>query len=320
MTTPFDRQMREALRAPAPPSGGCLDAESLAAWSEGTLDAPEREALEAHASQCDRCQALLAAMIRIEPPPEKKESQSQPESLQARRAPAESRRRAEEASTPSTVPGPLLDRASAPAQDAAIGQVAPPAAPQPLPIAPPPAMTSAAPAPAPVTVTAAPAPAPPAAAALPPVAETVAGGAPAAKSAAAESMAGNGLRAARTALVPSADQAQLLITTADGSTRWRVIGPGSVQRSTDSGAQWEVQATGDRAVLTAGAAPSPAVCWLVGRGGVVLLSVDGRTWRRVPFPEAVDLVSVSAEDEKTATVTSASGRAFTTTNGGVSWR
>ena len=51
-------------------------------------------------------------------------------------------------------------------------------------------------------------------------------------------------RAAAFASVASADQRELLIQTADGSTRWWVRSPGTVQRSTDGGARWEVQATG----------------------------------------------------------------------------
>ena len=66
MTNSFDHLLREALKAPAShPPGGCLDAETLAAWSEGSLDAAQRAAAEAHASECARCQDLLAAMIRI---------------------------------------------------------------------------------------------------------------------------------------------------------------------------------------------------------------------------------------------------------------
>src|SRR5690349_638409 len=61
--------LRETLRGrmTPDPSAGCLDGEVLAAWSEGTLDAGERDALEGHAADCARCQALLAAMARIEP-------------------------------------------------------------------------------------------------------------------------------------------------------------------------------------------------------------------------------------------------------------
>jgi putative zinc finger protein len=46
-----------------------LDPEILAAWLDGSLDGPERERAEAHAADCDRCRAVLAAMVRTEPPP-----------------------------------------------------------------------------------------------------------------------------------------------------------------------------------------------------------------------------------------------------------
>jgi photosystem II stability/assembly factor-like uncharacterized protein len=71
--------------------------------------------------------------------------------------------------------------------------------------------------------------------------------------------------------------------------------------------------------LTAGASPSPSVCWRGGPGGTVLLSTDGRMWRRVPFPEMTDLVSVRATDEHTATVTTLDGRTILTKDGGLTW-
>ena len=71
--------------------------------------------------------------------------------------------------------------------------------------------------------------------------------------------------------------------------------------------------------LTAGASPAPSICWLVGPQGIVLLTTDARSWRRIAFPEAVDLVSVRASDDKIATVSTADGRAFSTTDGGQTW-
>jgi photosystem II stability/assembly factor-like uncharacterized protein len=67
-------------------------------------------------------------------------------------------------------------------------------------------------------------------------------------------------------------------------------------------------------------APSVSVCWLIGRGGVILRSVDGLRFVRVSFPEATDLAAIRATDARQATVTTADGRVFTTTDGGVSWR
>src|SRR5262245_13527789 len=46
---------------------GCLDAETLAAWAEETLSSRDRSAAEAHAADCARCQAMLAAMARTTP-------------------------------------------------------------------------------------------------------------------------------------------------------------------------------------------------------------------------------------------------------------
>jgi hypothetical protein len=100
--------------------------------------------------------------------------------------------------------------------------------------------------------------------------------------------------------------------------RWRLAGS-TVQRSTDGGAKWETQSTGTEAELTAGAAPSAVVCWVVGRGGVVLLSIDGRSWRRLAFPEMTDLSAVRARDARAASVSTADGRTFSTTDAGATW-
>jgi hypothetical protein len=112
--------------------------------------------------------------------------------------------------------------------------------------------------------------------------------------------------------------ADLEIVSPDPSVRWRISGS-VVQRSTNGGSQWEAASTGVASPLTAGAAPSVSVCWLVGRGGVVLLSTDGRNWRRVAFPEATDLSAVQATDARAASVSTADGRTFSTTDGGVTW-
>ena len=45
----------------------CLDAETLAAWADGTLKAQAATAVEAHASSCARCMAVVAAMERTAP-------------------------------------------------------------------------------------------------------------------------------------------------------------------------------------------------------------------------------------------------------------
>jgi hypothetical protein len=401
MTTPFDQLLRESLKPPpqaacgnaaagADRAEGCLDAETVAAWAEGSLDAAERTALEAHASTCGRCQALLAAMVRIEPvapavrpwwrspafgwlapltvaaaalaiwvrldrpalqqvamapavvTPPRAESNSP--SAQANQPAKELRRSTDAVSKPkaggreigrdrpreaSELPqqAERLEVQSAPTTPPPPASVVVPSAVSAQPararpgaavdaLKPPLADTSSASsrqanAPEPA---AAPAPTAPATPAPAPITSV----SPVTPTGLAES-AGAGAVGSRVASF-SADQQELVVQTADGATRWRVTSPGTVQRSTDSGVRWDAQPSGERAIVFAGAAPSSTVCWLVGRGGVVLLTTDGRSWRKVAFPRAVDLVAVTAADERTATVTAGDGRRFTTTDGGVNWK
>lgn len=116
----------------------------------------------------------------------------------------------------------------------------------------------------------------------------------------------------------AAQSAATEIAAPDSSVRWRIAASG-LERSMDNGLLWEAAPTGVAAGLTAVAAPSASVCWVVGRGGVVLLSTDGRSWRRVPFPETADLSAVQARDARSASVSTADGRTFSTTDGGVTW-
>ena len=54
-------------RSTAAALDACLDAETLAAWADGALRAQAAAAVEAHASNCPRCMAVLAAMERTAP-------------------------------------------------------------------------------------------------------------------------------------------------------------------------------------------------------------------------------------------------------------
>jgi len=102
--------------------------------------------------------------------------------------------------------------------------------------------------------------------------------------------------------------------------RWRVFPSGVVQRSTD-GTTWTPLTIDPPAPgLIAGSAPYSNVCWLVGRGGLVLLALDGEHFNRVAFPEAVDLISVQASSARVATIGAADGRTFSTADGGFSWQ
>jgi hypothetical protein len=54
-------------RSSAAAADACLDAETLAAWADGALNAQAAAAVETHASSCSRCTAVLAAMERTAP-------------------------------------------------------------------------------------------------------------------------------------------------------------------------------------------------------------------------------------------------------------
>jgi hypothetical protein len=105
----------------------------------------------------------------------------------------------------------------------------------------------------------------------------------------------------------------------DPQNRWRIRGA-TVERSTNGGARWQAQSVGVKATFTAGSSPSANVCWIVGAGGVVILSTDGRSWQRVPFPERADLIAVAATDARSAIVTTNDGRQFRTTDAGTTWK
>jgi photosystem II stability/assembly factor-like uncharacterized protein len=94
---------------------------------------------------------------------------------------------------------------------------------------------------------------------------------------------------------------------------------GVVERSTNGGATWQKQSTGASIMPTAGSSPSPLVLWLVGPQGLVLLTTDGSSWKRLTFAETTDLTSVHASDDKSATVTTSNGRTFSTADGGATW-
>ena len=338
-----ERLLRQALKAPrrAAVTDLCLDPETLAAWVDGRLSGAALDGAQRHLADCARCQDLVGTLARINSTvpltkPVRASRQwlawlvpltavaaaaavwvalpgnhvrdaalSQPPQIQDKVAAL----RAPEAVPPDDRPRAL----AAPREPAA-----------PLAAAPPAASREAAP----------PQASPPLSgiarqgvsssdAAKDEVArggDNGAGGrleAENLKKAAGVSRESAGLApfAARVAEAPRVE-----IVSSDPSVRWRIVGS-AVQRSVDGGSTWDAVSTGLAAELTAGAAPSAMVCWLVGRGGVVLLTTDGRTWRRVAFPEMTDLSAVRATDAGAlvVSVSTADGRTFVTTDGGATW-
>ena len=101
--------------------------------------------------------------------------------------------------------------------------------------------------------------------------------------------------------------------------RWRILETGRVERTINAGETWTAVTLEPQVFITAGAAPAPAACWLVGRDGAVFRSIDGATFGRIVFPHAIDLESVTAQSADRATVSTRDGRTFTTTDGGHTW-
>ena len=113
-----------------------------------------------------------------------------------------------------------------------------------------------------------------------------------------------------------------IVQTPDPKVMWRIAG-GGLELSTDSGASWgkqQVRSFEPSPQITAGYAPSAKICWLVGRNGAILLTIDAAHWVAIPPPLTTDFVSVTAKDNYSATVTAADGRRYSTEDAGDHWK
>jgi hypothetical protein len=279
------RLLVEALEAHAPamPEGPCLDAETLAAWADETLTAPDRLRVEVHAAGCARCQALLAVMMKTASPPDARRS--------AWRVP---------------VLGWLIPVAAAAAAVlvwALIpGRATLPSSGRSLTVADQDATADRS--------TAAEELSPPA---------IVGGAAGVERSRVAAGPPASPIPATIGGAYASPVAVGTVIVSPSPDSRWRIVPGGTIERSTDRGLNWQVQETGATVTLAGGASPSPSVCWLVGPAGTVLLSTDGLRWQRLRFPETMDLMSVRAADDKVASVIASDGRTFSTRDRGLTW-
>ena len=337
---PFDRLLQRAARPPdsARAAGDCLDAETLAAWADGSLTSAQRERAELHAADCDRCLAMVAALVKTAPPP----VEMQRSSWFSLRwlvpvttaivvvgvwALVQSRPEENRSVVLNTPPPPAIDASTrAPAapppsmQERDVAAQAPSALPQAKKAQPTLAARSRqTPAEAPrrdeereKRETAPPLVSTQSAA----VAETVANAA-----------------AGRGGAAQGARGTPVVVQSPDPNILWRFPGIDTARmfrdalaapalaKSLDGGRTWTPQPIGNFEALRSGAAPAPNVCWLVGRNGTVLLTTNGTTWQQVPFPDLkADLVAVTARDALSATVTTADGRSYQTDDGGKTWR
>ncbi len=317
----LDKALKQALgaRADVPASDACLGAETLAAWIDDGLDPAAVALAEAHVSSCARCQALVGAMARTAP----------------------------------EVPVSGVVRSSfwrwwlAPVAAAAAATIVWMVVPEQRYTAPPPPPSAeVAQAPSAGFVTE-PQPPPSLSAPPPPVVTPRPSEDAARREVAADNSApGEAKRVAETTSTeaaarsrqPSADApeppaalaqapafsaeltAARVIASPDPSVRWRIEGGAAVDYTADGGRTWERVSTGVTTEIVAGSSPSRDVCWLVGHGGLVLVSSDGRTFVRVLAPVDADLAAVQAIEARTAVVTTVDGRAFVTDDGGLTWR
>jgi len=72
--------------------------------------------------------------------------------------------------------------------------------------------------------------------------------------------------------------------------------------------------------IAAGSAPGGKTCWLVGSGGAVVRTTDGRNWLAATPPTSADLTAITAQNTRSARVTAADGKTYTTTDGGSTWK
>jgi len=341
----FDTLLRSGM-SPGQPSSDCLDAETLAAWVDGALDATALARAEAHMANCARCQTVLATLVQagdtapaVAPDPEatprwwhlnlrwliplagaaaaavlwmvvprdgqvpvavsqEARSSAPVQEAPARRPEPNDARQAPSAAAPATPP-----TGGAPEDRLARNE-------------PPPTVIDAAPKKETAAENQVMAKAQAPAAAPPPPAATGTVAAPASPAAAAAGLSAEADTARNRAAFT---QPGLVIVSRDPQVRWRARPDGAIERSIDAGQTWTPTDGSAGMAALAGASPSRDVCWIVGRNGAVALTTDARSWVRVAAPVAEDLVGVEAVDARVATVRTATGVSYRTTDGGARW-
>ena len=320
---------------PESPLGACLDGETLAAWTEGSLRADEAAVVERHVADCRRCRSLMAAFIQTTPPPSAVESVWHRWRLGwvvplATAATAAALWIALPGNDPMPVPS------SQEVNTAPVGEVSRDAAPPAAPSASPESFTPPSAPQERVDVTAgnelrkranesearelSDERAAADAALLQRVeADKRERAANAPTDSAAPASPAPASAASRPLAAARQESLTVEIVAPGGAARWRITNGQRVEWSTAGATDWSPATITSSDTLTGGSAPSASVCWVVGQRGAVYVTTDGPRFVRLPFPETADLVSVTAIDDRSATVSAADGRSWHTTNQGLSW-
>jgi hypothetical protein len=351
----IDRLLRHSLNAPVPETtASCLDPETLAAWAEGGLSGRELEMAQSHVADCARCQNILAVLVHgarevttvpvktpwaaqgrtrwlawVVPltaaaaavtiwvavprgPAREQPSASGQTQLADRKAPEAPASGMRQQSTDAKdlqmqVPAAKSDQSSRDQAQAELRKDSDRRELDTLKQESQPADAGAVDRADKLRAANEPAAVAP---------ETpVAAAAPAAPSATArQAFQERSANSAAQKVAPSGAVASIGVT-----NRWRISGT-TLERSVNGGSTWSAVATGVTSELTAVSSPSNIVCWVVGRRGMVLRTIDGQNFSRVAFPEITDLSAIQAVDAQSATVTASDGRVFTTADGGAAWR
>ena len=111
-----------------------------------------------------------------------------------------------------------------------------------------------------------------------------------------------------------------VVPTPDPKVLWQIPEQG-VLKSEDSGGTWRpANLPVANAHVVSIAAPSAQVCWIVGRDSLILLTTDGTRWQIIAPPVQSNFTQVVAENASSATVTTADGLRFQTSDSGKHWR
>ena len=289
----------------------CLDAETLAAWVDGGLKGAALEDVRSHVAGCDRCQMLLGAMGRTRAAVPTPGLERTPRRWLAWAVPLTA------AATALVIWIAVPKPASAPVPPPAAVSVAPPSSPSLDSAAPSAAKEEAASPQASRDAKQAPPPAGREAYdADRPVART---DEPLRDAARPEADAREERALRAPAAAPAAPAAPPPEAAAGAAAQSANVLAERVQMAPLCGSAWTAALPAAPTELLAGSSPAAGICWVVGRGGAVWRSVDGRTWQRLTFPEVTDLSAVTATDARSASVSSADGRMFSTSDGGLTW-